>query len=52
MPSIVVLSTPIKIIKMRSSKLIVKNIPQKVMAKFGFECRFRDLIYVDVVIFS
>ena len=29
--------------KMRSSKIIIKNITQKVMAKFGFGCRFHEL---------
>ena len=42
-PSIVVLGTQTSNIKMRSSKLIVKSIAQKVMARFGFGRTFHDL---------
>ena len=47
-PSIVVLGTRIQNIEMRSSKNIIKNIDQKVMTKFGFECKFHDLEYFEV----
>ena len=40
-PSIVVLCTQIWNIKMRSSKIINKNIAQKVMTKYDFKCRFK-----------
>jgi hypothetical protein len=33
---------------MRFSKLIIKSIAQKVMAKYGFERRFHDLKYFEV----
>ena len=36
---------------MRSSKLIMKNIAHKVMAKFGFICRFHDLKYIQAKFF-
>ena len=36
---------------MRCSKLILKSIAQKVMAKYGFECRFHDLKYLEVRFF-
>ena len=48
---IVVLSIQIKTIKMRSSKLILKSIAQKVMSKSGFASRFHDLKYFEVGIF-
>ena len=32
---------------MRSSKLIIKSIAQKVMANYGFGCKFHDLKYLD-----
>ena len=41
--SIVVLGTQILNIKMRSSKLIIKSIAQKVMAKYGFGGKFHHL---------
>ena len=37
---------------MRSSELIIKNIAQKIMAKFGVERRFHDLKYFEVGFFS
>ena len=33
---------------MRSSKFIIKNISQKVVAKFGFGLGFHDLKYFEV----
>ena len=48
---LVVLSIQIKNIKMRSSKLILKSIAQKVMSKFGFARRFHDLKYFEVGFF-
>ena len=36
---------------MRSSKLIIKSIAQKVVASVGFGCRFHDLKYFEVGIF-
>ena len=33
---------------MKSSRLIVKNIAQKVRAKFGFGRRFHDVKYFEV----
>jgi hypothetical protein len=47
-PFIVVLGTQILNIRLRSSKLIMKNIAQKVVATFGFGRRFHDLIYFEV----
>ena len=47
-PSIVVLSTQMRNIKMRSSKHIIKSIAQKVMANFGLGHRFHDLQYFEV----
>ena len=41
--SVVVLGAQIKNIKMKSSKLIIKSIAQKVMTKFGFGYRFHNL---------
>ena len=35
-------------IEMRSSKLIIRNNAQKVMAKSGFGRRFHDLKYIEV----
>ena len=46
------LGIQIKNIKMRSSKLIIKSIAQKVMVDFGFECRFHNLEYLEVNFFS
>ena len=43
MPSVYMLGNQIKNIKMRSSKFIIENITQKVMAKSSFGCRFHDL---------
>lgn len=40
LPSIVVLSTQIKNMKMGSLKLIMKSNAKKLMAQSGFECRF------------
>ena len=37
---------------MRSTKLIIIGIAQKVMAKFGFGPRFHDLEYFEVGFFS
>ena len=42
-PSIVVLGTQIKNIKMKSSKFTTKSTSQKVMAKSSFGRRFHDL---------
>ena len=36
---------------MTSSKLIIKSIAQKVMAKFGFGRKFHDLKYLEFGIF-
>jgi hypothetical protein len=36
---------------MRSSKLINKSVARKVMANFGFGCRFYELEYVEAGIF-
>ena len=47
-PSVVVLGTQIRNIKMRSSKLIIKSIAQNVMAKFGFGQRFHNLKCFEV----
>ena len=33
---------------MRSSKVIFKNIAQKVMTKYGFGCRFLDPKFFEV----
>ena len=44
MRSIVVLGTQIYNIKMRSLKIIIKSIAQKVMVEFGFGCRFRNVL--------
>ena len=48
---IVVLAIQIWNIKMRSSKVIIKSIAQKVMVNFGFEHRFHDLKYFEVGFF-
>ena len=49
--SIVVLSTQIQSIKMRSSKLIIKNNAQKQLAKSSFRHKFHDLKYFELGIF-
>lgn len=40
--------THIQNIKMRSSELLIKITSQKVIAKFGFGCRFHGLEYFEV----
>ena len=48
LPSIVVLDTQTQNTKMRFSKLIIENIAQKAMAKFGFGRRLHDFEYFEV----
>ena len=47
-PSIVMFNTQIQNFKMRFSKLIIKTIAQKGMAKFGYGHKFHDLKYFEV----
>ena len=47
-PSIVVCSTYLQNIKMRSSELIIKKIAQKVMENFSFGHKFHDLKCFEV----
>ena len=52
MTFIVVLNTQTKNIKLRSSKLIIKNDAQKQLIESGFERSFHDLKYLEVESFS
>jgi hypothetical protein len=36
---------------MKSTKVIIKNTTQRIMAKYGFERRFHDLKYFEVGLF-
>ena len=48
-PFIVLLGTQIWNTKIKSSKLVNKNVAQNVMATFGFGRRFHDLKHFEVI---
>ena len=52
MTPIVLLSTQMWNIEMRSSKLIIKSNAQKQMARFGFGRKYHDLNYFELEFFT
>ena len=52
MTSIVLLNTQMQNIKLRASKFIIKSDAQKHMVEYGFERKFHDLKYFEVVMYS